>query len=128
MVRTVKYDQSDTDKLIATDPKFAAAWRLANAEMIGECLREARQSAGKTIKEVAEAMGVSESRVTQIEREAGSSLNLRSLERFSVAIGCRLDIRFVDYKTDKQMGMVLVGDDRVPEEAETAAEVVAAAK
>jgi len=64
---------------------------------------------------VAERMGVSESRVTQIENTDGASLTLRSLLRFASAIECRVDIDLVDARTNRVASSVLVSDDMVPE-------------
>lgn len=109
------FDRNALATRMAEDPDFAAGFRKAVSETIGEALREARHAAELNQRDVADRMGVSESRITQVEGEAGASITLRTLMRYSMAVGCRLDIELVDVATDECVSKVIVGDDYVSE-------------
>lgn len=91
----------DLDTDLRRDPEFARHLAEAVDEEIGVSLREARRRSRKTQQEVAKVMGVSRSRVSQIEAAQGVSLSLDVLARYAHAIGSRLDISFRDPASDE---------------------------
>ena len=100
----------------STDPRqseseLLEAFRAAVSGSIGGSLREARAHAGMTQDQVASAMGITRSRVAQIEGSEGSSLSLRNLLRYANAVGCRLDIDLVNPETDELVTSILLFDD-----------------
>lgn len=115
------FNRKTIEDKVKRDPAYAARLRKILSEDIGDALRGARQEAGVSQKAVAERMGVSESRVTQIEGEAGASITLRTLRRFASAVGCRLDIELVNVATNDTVSKVIVTDDLVDDEALAAA-------
>lgn len=88
------------------------SFRAAVTESIGSSLRDARTHAGMTQEQVARAMGVTRSRVAQIEGSEGSALSLRSLLKYTLAVGYRLDIDLVDPETDEAVTSILLFDDK----------------
>lgn len=93
------------------DLDLSQSFRAAVTESIGSSLRAARTHAGMTQVQVARAMGVTRSRVAQIEGSDGSALSLRSLLKYTLAVGCRLDIDLVDPETDEVVSSILLFDD-----------------
>lgn len=98
----------DLDARIARDPELARLLRQTINESIGGSLREARDYAGMSQAEVAKSMGVSRSRISQIEATEGSSLSLDVLSRYANAVGCRLDIDLVDPNTEESIARIFV--------------------
>lgn len=115
------FSKKTVEDKIRRDPAYAARLRNIINEDIGSALRDARHSAGVSQKIVAERMGVSESRVTQIESEAGAAITLRTLRRFASAVDCRLDIELVNTTRNEPVAKVIVTDDLVQEETSTVA-------
>lgn len=93
------------------ESELLEAFRAAVSESIGSSLREARAHAGMTQDQVASAMGITRSRVAQIEGSEGSSLSLRNLLKYAHAVGCRLDIDLVNPETDELVTSILLFDD-----------------
>ena len=56
-------------------------------------------------------MGVSPSRVAQIEGAEGASLSLSVLVRYSNAVGCRLDIDLVNRESGETATSIFLVDD-----------------
>lgn len=101
----------DLDARIAADPELSRLVQQVINESIGESLREARVAADLSQAQVAEAMGVSRSRVSQIESAEGTALSLGVLSRYANAVGCRLDIDLVNPVTEATVASVFVVDD-----------------
>lgn len=93
------------------EPELIEAFRAAVTYSIGDSLREARAHAGMTQDQVARAMGITRSRVAQIEGSEGSSLSLRNLFKYAHAVGCRLDIDLVNPETDEPVTSILLFDE-----------------
>lgn len=96
---------------LKNDPEFAKHFKEAVGEGIGEALRDARKAADLSQKDVAERMGVTEARVTQLEKTTGNSITLRSLRRYATAVGCQLDIRMVNPSDSSVVSRLFVVDD-----------------
>jgi predicted XRE-type DNA-binding protein len=62
------------------------------AQARGHRLAEARQRRGKTQAQVAEAMGVTPSRVSQIERGEVTDVGVDVISRYIIALGGRLEL------------------------------------
>ena len=60
---------------------------------VAEELSKARQKAGMTQREVAHAMGTTQSVISRIER--GANVSIETLERYVSACGRRLQVRVV---------------------------------
>lgn len=86
---------------IANDPELASFLLDEFNRDIGAALREAREARGLKQKDVANAMGVKPSRVSQIESTQGVSMTLDVLSRYVNALGCRLDVNIVDPEQDE---------------------------
>ncbi len=76
--------------------------------MIGRSLRYARDTAGMKQQDVADAMGVEQSRISQIEGAEGHSISLGVLARYATAVGCAVNIDLVNNKSLKLVTRVLV--------------------
>lgn len=87
---------------IATDPELAHFLLEELNRDIGASLKEAREARGLKQKDVAAAMGVNPSRVSQIESTQGVSLTLDVLSRYVNALGCRLDVNIVAPEHDQE--------------------------
>lgn len=109
------FSKQALEEQIRNDAEFAKHFKEAVNEGIGEALRDARRAAGLNQKDVAERMGVSEARVTQLEGTTGTSITLRSLRRFATAVNCRLDISLVSPTDSSVVSKLFVVDDYAPE-------------
>lgn len=101
----------ELDARIASDPELTSLLRRFLNEAIGQSLREAREHANLSQAEVATAMNISRSRVSQIEAAEGSSLSLNVLGRYATAVGCRLDIDLVDPATEETISSIFITED-----------------
>lgn len=106
----------DLDAWVDDDPELAHQLRHSLSASIGESLRVARTHAGMSQAEVATAMGVTRPRIAQIEGAEGSALSLGVLARYAAAVGCRLDILFVEPATEALVTNIVVADVSAPEE------------
>lgn len=82
-------------------------WTEFNAD-IGAALKKARVARKLTQSEVAEAMGIQQSRVSQIESTKGVGITLDVLARYVSALGCRLDVDIIHPETDELISNVPV--------------------
>jgi transcriptional regulator with XRE-family HTH domain len=87
---------TDLSKEYMHDPEYAALYREVANEEIGAALRAVRENRGLSQREVAERMGVTRARVSQIESVEGTNLALEVLSRYAQAVGCQLDIALRD--------------------------------
>jgi DNA-binding XRE family transcriptional regulator len=75
------------------DPGVQARARVeTDAYVVGFHLKELRKSLGKTQAEVAAVLGVSQSRVSQIESGDLEAMELETLRSYATALGGRLDV------------------------------------
>jgi len=74
------------------DPAFAAAYEDAQsrAELLASCVR-LRKESGRTQAEVADAMGTTQSAVSDLEAGA-TDPRLSTLQRYARAVGACLDV------------------------------------
>ncbi|WP_019629755.1 helix-turn-helix domain-containing protein [Actinomadura atramentaria] len=63
-----------------------------DARVAGHHLRELRKALGKTQTEVAQALGVSQSRVSQIENGDVHAMELETLRAYAAALGGHVDV------------------------------------
>ena len=61
----------------------------------GELLRQAREQAGITQRELAERLGCTQPAISQAEA-GGASLSIATLQRFADALGCDLQLAIVN--------------------------------
>jgi DNA-binding XRE family transcriptional regulator len=79
-------------------PELAAPERKARAEaaidayVVGWHLKELRKSLGKTQSDVAAALHVSQSRISQIENGDLDSMELETLRAYAAALGGHVDV------------------------------------
>ncbi len=99
---------SDLSKEFLQDPGYAALYREVANEEIGAALRAMREAKGLSQREVAERMGVTRPRVSQIESVEGTALALEVLSRYAHAVGCRLDITLQDAETRDEVATLFV--------------------
>src|SRR5262245_13360231 len=76
-----------------TDPERKARARAAlDAYVAGHHLKELRKAVGKTQQELARALGVSQSRISQIENGKIEAMELETLRAYASALGGTVDI------------------------------------
>lgn len=76
-----------------TDPaRRAAADARLNARVTHHRLKELRQRLGKTQGEIAAVLGVSQSRISQIENGEVHAMELETLRSYVAALGGHLDV------------------------------------
>lgn len=79
-------------------PEMAAPERQAKARaeldayVAGHHLKELRRTLGQTQAEVAERLGISQSRISQIENGKIDTMELETLRAYATALGGHLDI------------------------------------
>ncbi|GAA2311680.1 XRE family transcriptional regulator [Nonomuraea roseoviolacea subsp. roseoviolacea] len=75
------------------DPERQATARAElEAYVAGHHLKELRKSIGKTQAEIAQILGVSQSRISQIENGNIEAMELETLRAYAAALGGHLDI------------------------------------
>ena len=75
------------------DPaRQAVADERLDAYVAGHHIKELRRALGKTQREVAKMLGISQSRVSQIENGRVGIMELDTLRAYAEALGGRLDI------------------------------------
>jgi len=105
-------DFRDYLKAALKDSDLRSEYRRVLDEELGETLAYLRESMGLSQGELAERLGVSRSRVSQMETAAGLSLSLETLARHAQALGLSLRLEFAD-----ERGEVLARYTLSPEEA-----------
>ncbi|WP_164835639.1 helix-turn-helix domain-containing protein [Thermus tenuipuniceus] len=78
------------------DPENARLYREVLDEELSWLLSYLRDQKGLSQKKVAERLGVSRSRVSQMETSAGLSMTLEGLARYAQALGLSLHLEFTD--------------------------------
>lgn len=75
------------------DPERQAKARAElDAHVAGHHLKELRKAVGKTQMELAHALGVSQSRISQIENGKIEAMGIETLRAYAAALGGHLDI------------------------------------
>ena len=77
---------------LADPARRAAAHAELDAHVAGYHLKELRKSLGRTQAEVAAALGVSQSRISQIENGDLEAMELETLRAYAAALGGRIDV------------------------------------
>lgn len=77
---------------LATPERQAAAEAELDAYVAGYHLKELRKSLGKTQAEVAAALGISQSRVSQIENGDLDAMELETLRAYATALGGHVEV------------------------------------
>jgi DNA-binding XRE family transcriptional regulator len=77
---------------LADPERQAQARAKLDAYVAGHHLKELRKAIGKTQADVARVLGVSQSRVSQIENGDPASMELDTLRAYAAALGGHLDI------------------------------------
>ena len=76
------------------DPALRASARAElEAHIVGYHLRDLRKSLGRTQAEVASALGVSQSRISQIENGDIDAMELETVRAYATALGGVIDVR-----------------------------------
>ena len=88
----VKAEAHQLHPELADPARRAAASTELDAYVTGYHLKELRKSLGKTQAEVAAALGVSQSRISQIERGDVEAMELETLRAYAAALGGRIDV------------------------------------
>ena len=84
------------------DKDFAKAYNaLAPEFALAQTLVKARARAGISQAELAQRMQTRQSVVARLEA-SGSSPNIKTLQRYAAAVGCRLDIGLRRLRADRQ--------------------------
>ncbi|GAB2449596.1 XRE family transcriptional regulator [Streptosporangium sandarakinum] len=77
---------------LADAERQATAEAALNAYVAGHRLKELRKALGKTQVEVAAALGISQSRVSQIENGDIDTMELETLRAYAAALGGHVDV------------------------------------
>ncbi|MEV4105554.1 helix-turn-helix transcriptional regulator [Nonomuraea sp. NPDC049649] len=77
---------------LADPGRQARARAELDAYIAGHHLKELRKATGKTQAEVAQILGVSQSRISQIENGNIEAMELETLRAYAMALGGHLDI------------------------------------
>jgi transcriptional regulator with XRE-family HTH domain len=97
------------------DSEARRLYREVLDEELSWLLGYLRAKRGLSQKEVAERLGLSRSRVSQLETSAGLSMTLESLARYAQALGLSLRLEFTDEKGEVLARYVLSADEPVAE-------------
>lgn len=99
------------------DPEARRLYREVLDEELSWLLSYLREERGLSQKEVAERLGVSRGRVSQLETSAGLSMTLESLARYAQALGLSLRLEFADERGEVLARFSLAADEPVVETA-----------
>ncbi len=74
-----------------TDPEML---QIAEEFRVAQMIYDARAAAGWTQKELAQAVGTTQSVISQLESAEYKGHSLSMLERIAAALNCRVEVRF----------------------------------
>ncbi len=97
----MKHKLTSVDDFFKDDldtPELRKAYRDVLDEELGEILKFLRSRAGLTQQVLAKRLGLTRSRIAQIESAEGLSLSLETLTRYCAALGCAVVLNFVDLR------------------------------
>ncbi|WP_131735955.1 helix-turn-helix domain-containing protein [Actinomadura roseirufa] len=77
---------------LADPERRAQASAVLNAHIAGHHLKELRKAVGRTQAEVAQILGVSQSRISQIENGDLEAMELETLRAYAAALGGQVDV------------------------------------
>jgi len=97
------------------DPEARRLYREVLDEELSWLLSYLREERGLSQKEVAQRLGVSRGRVSQLETSAGLSMSLESLARYAQALGLSLRLEFADERGEVLARFSLAADESVAE-------------
>ena len=97
------------------DPEAKRLYREVLDEELSWLLGYLREKRGLSQKQVAERLGLSRSRVSQLETSASLSMTLESLARYAQALGLSLRLEFADEEGKVLARYVLSADEPVAE-------------
>ena len=97
------------------DPEARRLYREVLDEELSWLLSYLREERGLSQKEVAERLGVSRGRVSQLETSAVLSMTLESLARYAQALGLSLRLEFADERGEVLARFSLAADEPVAE-------------
>ena len=104
---------SDYFRESVKDPEARRLYREVLDEELSWLLSYLREERGLSQKEVAERLGVSRGRVSQLEPSAGLSMSLESLARYAQALGLSLRLEFADERGEVLARFSLAADEPV---------------
>ncbi|GAA4634321.1 XRE family transcriptional regulator [Actinoallomurus vinaceus] len=90
--RDVKAEAHRRHPELADPERQARARAELDAYVAGHHLKELRKAVGKTQVELARALGVSQSRISQIENGKIEAMELETLRAYATALGGHVDI------------------------------------
>lgn len=90
--RDVKAEAHRRHPELADPERQARARAELDAYIAGHHLKELRKAVGKTQVEMAQALGVSQSRISQIENGKIETMELETLRDYATALGGHVDI------------------------------------
>lgn len=102
------------------DPEARRLYREVLDEELSWLLGYLREERGLSQKEVAQRLGVSRGRVSQLETSAGLSMSLESLARYAQALGLSLRLEFADERGEVLARFSLAAEEPVVETAKPA--------
>jgi transcriptional regulator with XRE-family HTH domain len=82
------------------DERKQTAWTATEAHALGYHLRAIREEQGLTQAQVAASLGISQARVSQVER--GEIHNLETMRSYAAALGARITVS-IEYG-DRRLG------------------------
>jgi predicted XRE-type DNA-binding protein len=88
----VKRRRRDIDPGADDPQRLAAAEAAIDAYVAGHHLAQLRKSVGMTQAEIAAILGVTQSRISDIERGRSSTIELDTLRAYAAALGGEVDI------------------------------------
>ena len=117
---------ADLNEAVSADPLLKQEVAKRQDLGIGRSLRYAREELGLTQQAVADAMGIDQPRVSQIEGAEGHRLSLGVLARYAGAIGAYVKIDLMDASTRKAVSQILVSAEgaRTIEQANLASKFI----
>lgn len=105
-----RYERAVAEEMAAKDENIAAARSIAGrlkaertaiVELVSR-LRDARQKAGVSLKELEARTGISKSSLSRLENSIGPNPTLLTMHRYAAALGVAIEHRLVDPSSTPQ--------------------------